>query len=240
MNKNAAEFKTEQDDVFGRISSRYDTLCDLFSFGIHRLWKRKVATLISDEPWTVLLDVASGTGDIVKRIVDKKHFTENAKIIASDISPKMLYLAEKKLKPYEEFIEYQILNAHDLNSIETSSIDAYSMSLGLKICNREKALTEAFRVLRPGGRIITLEASNIKPDWLHQLYLRYMAICIPLLGWIASNGDKSAYGYLLQGVNDFPTAEALQTEMENIGFTDVSFTRLSLGIVAIHIARKPA
>jgi ubiquinone/menaquinone biosynthesis C-methylase UbiE len=95
------------------------------------------------------------------------------------------------------------------------------------------------RVLRPGGRLIALEASNISWRLLHRVYLRYMALCMPIIGWIATGGDASAYRYLLKGIQDFPTAEALVSELSSLGFQDVSFERLSLGIVAIHMARKP-
>ncbi|WP_020406410.1 ubiquinone/menaquinone biosynthesis methyltransferase [Hahella ganghwensis] len=239
MKKNAAEFETGNDDVFGRIASRYDVLCDLFSLGIHRLWKRKVALLISQEPWNELLDSASGTGDIVLKILNNKQLSDEHQIVASDICPNMLSLAREKLKEFKRHIEFELLDAHDMSSVESSSVDVYSMSLGLKICNREKAIAEAYRVLRPGGRLITLEASNIKFDWLHRAYLAYMSLCMPLIGWIATGGDGSAYKYLLQGVKDFPNAEGLRTEMENAGFHDVTFERMSLGIVAIHVARKP-
>jgi demethylmenaquinone methyltransferase / 2-methoxy-6-polyprenyl-1,4-benzoquinol methylase len=94
-------------------------------------------------------------------------------------------------------------------------------------------------VLKPGGRIIVLEASNIRWSWLHSAYLAYMSACIPLMGYLATGGDASAYKYLLAGVKDFPTAEALATEMAAMGFVDVTFERLSLGIMAIHTARKP-
>ena len=157
---NAAEFTWRHDDVFGRIASRYDLLCDVFSFGIHRLWKRKVARRIAG-------------------------------------------------------------------------------ALGLKICNRQLVFAEAFRVLRPGGRLIVLEASNIRSTILHQLYLAYMSICMPALGWLATGGDASAYRYLLRGIREFPSAEALAAEIHQHGFQEVTFERQSLGIVAIHAARKP-
>src|SRR5688572_22220413 len=97
--KNAAEFSTQQDDVFGRIANRYDLLCDLFSFGIHRLWKRRVARIIAEESWSELLDCATGTGDIILRVLQNKNLELNQKIIASDISPQMLEIAEKRLNP---------------------------------------------------------------------------------------------------------------------------------------------
>jgi ubiquinone/menaquinone biosynthesis C-methylase UbiE len=87
--------------------------------------------------------------------------------------------------------------------------------------------------------MISLEASNISISWLHRLYLAYMALCMPVIGWLATGGDASAYRYLLKGIQDFPTAEGLADELSGMGFQDVSFERLSLGIVAIHIARKP-
>jgi SAM-dependent methyltransferase len=119
------------------------------------------------------------------------------------------------------------------------SVDAYSISLCLKIFNRSRVLDEAFRVLRPGGRLIVLEASNIPWKPLHLAYLSYMSICMPALGWLAMGGDSSAYTYLLRGIRGFPTAEALALEIREHGFEDVAFERRSLGIVAIHSARKP-
>ncbi len=236
---NSAGFESSHDDVFGRIAGRYDLLCDLFSFGIHRLWKRRVAEVIAQDQWDELLDVASGTGDIVLRVRDNQQIKSNQTVRVSDISPKMLALAEKKLVQRKAQVKLSVLDAEDLASIAANSVDIYSMSLCMKICNRDLAMQEAWRVLKPGGRMVVLEASRIKYRWLHWLYLKYMAVCMPVLGWIASGGDASAYQYLLKGVQGFPGAEELQKEIEALGFEEVSFERLSLGIVAIHVARKP-
>lgn len=235
---NAAEFVAQSDDVFGRIASRYDRLCDLFSFGIHRMWKRRVADIIAQEEWQTLLDGATGTGDIMLRVL-KKQIPASRRIIASDISPQMLAIAQSKLGQHGEQVRLCQLDMHSMPDIASESVDAYSISMGLKICQRHLALQEALRVLRPDGRLIILEASNIRPAWLHRAYLMYMAICTPAIGWIATGGDASAYKYLLHGVREFPSAEQLAAEMREMGFSDIKFERLSLGIVAVHTARKP-
>ena len=235
---NAAEFAPSADDVFGRIARRYDFLSDVFSLGIHRLWKRRVASVIANEPWSTLLDGATGTGDIILRVL--AHESAGARnIIAADISPQMLAIAERKLSRHTGRVSVRQLNAEAMMSIPNDSLDAYPISLCLKICNRTAALREALRVLKPGGRIVVLEASNIRWRFVHGIYLAYVSLCMPALGWLATGGDASAYRYLLQGIREFPGAEALAAEMADLGFTDVRFERLSLGIVAIHVARKP-
>lgn len=235
---NSASFSQQNDDVFGRIASRYDRLCDVFSFGIHRLWKRRVAQRILSENWNTLLDGATGTGDILLRVMENPS-SSGRNVIASDVSARMLAIAGKRLHQYRDSVQLQLLDAENMPSIHSESVDAYSISLGLKICNRQLAIQEALRVLKPGGRLIILEASNIRWAPLNRCYLLYMSICMPLVGWLATGGDASAYTYLLKGIRNFPTAEKLAEELQSSGFSDVTFERLSLGIVAIHTARKP-
>ena len=237
--ENAADFAWRHDDVFGRIASRYDLLCDVFSLGIHRLWKRRVARRIAGEPWSVLLDGATGTGDIILRVLAHQA-TEGRTVIAADISEQMLAMAQCRLGAEVGRVQLRQLDAEAMPAVADASVDAYSMSLVMKICDRRRALDEAFRVLRPGGRLVVLEASNIRWRWLHRAYFAYMATCMPVLGWLATGGDASAYKYLLHGIRDFPAAEAFADEIAARGFREVQFERLSLGIVAIHTARKPA
>ena len=239
QSSNVADFHSQVDDVFGRIANRYDLLCDLFSLGIHRLWKRRVAELIAREPWTCLLDAAAGTGDVVLRVTNHQGLQSRQVVIASDISPQMLMIARKRAGTLAASLDFRVLDAHSMPDIQSDSIDLYSISLGLKICDRATVLQEALRVLHPGGRFVSLEASNIVWPWLQRAYLAYMSLCMPLIGWAATGGDASAYHYLLRGIKEFPSAETLAKEISSLGFEDVSFERLSLGIVAIHVARKP-
>ncbi len=238
-NTNAAAFDARADDVFARIAGRYDVLCDLFSLGLHRLWKRRVAQLIAAQPWKRMLDAAAGTGDICVRLVPRLTSAAGRELIVSDLCPEMLRIARERTRGLDAPIDFRVLDAHAMPSIASSSIDLYSMSLGLKICDRRRALVEAFRVLRPGGRLITLEASAIVSPWLQRAYLVYMRWCMPLIGRLATGGDASAYLYLLRGIESFPNADGLAREIETIGFDDVRFERMTLGIVAIHLARKP-
>ena len=238
--ENAAAFDPGADDVFGRIAGRYDVLCDVFSLGLHRLWKQRVAQLIAAEPWSDMLDAAAGTGAVVRRVIANDAALQGRRIIVSDISPQMLGIARQRTVQSLVPLEFRILDAHAMPSLADASFDLYSISLGLKICDRRRVLAEAMRLLKPGGRFIALEASAITWPWLHRQYLRYMGVCMPAIGWLATGGDASAYRYLLKGVHDFPDAEGLAREMRDVGYADVTFERLSLGIVAIHMARKPA
>jgi len=217
---NAASFDATRDDVFNRIASRYDQLSDLFSFCIQ-------------------LDVAAGTGDIALRVAKKLGAEKQRNCIVSDICPAMLDIARRRAGRLANALEFQTLDAHCLTTIETASIDLYSMSLGMKICDRKLALAEAWRVLRPGGTFICLEASEIPIRFLHSAYLTYMRLCMPVVGWAATGGDTSAYDYLLKGVREFPGADGFADEIAAQGFIEVAYERLSPGIVAIHFARKP-
>ena len=236
---NAARFSEQSDDVFGRIASRYNLLSDLFSLGIHRHWKRRVARKIASEDWTELLDTASGTGDIVLRVLRNRGASGSRRVVASDTCPQMLNIAGRRLAQMGQHVELRILDAQRMPDVAANSVDLFSISLGLKICDRVAVLREALRVLKPGGRLITLEASDIPVAWLQRAYLRYMRLCMPIIGWIATAGDASAYRYLLRGIEEFPGAEQLAQQIRELGFEEVRFERLSLGIVAIHTARKP-
>jgi demethylmenaquinone methyltransferase/2-methoxy-6-polyprenyl-1,4-benzoquinol methylase len=237
---NAASFDASHDDIFNRIASRYDLLCDLFSLFIHRSWKSRMARRILALPWQCMLDVASGTGDIALRVVGNLDAEKGRTCIVSDICPAMLAIARGRATRLAGAVQFQTLDAHRLTTIETASIDLYSMSLGMKICDRKLALAEAWRVLRPGGAFICLEASEIPVRFLHRAYLTYMRLCMPVVGWAATGGDTSAYEYLLKGVCGFPGAQKFADEIAKQGFVEVTYERLSLGIVAIHSARKPA
>ena len=235
---NAASFSAHRDDVFARIAGRYDVLCDLFSFGIHRLWKRRMVARMAAHRGQVIFDAASGTGDIPLRLL-RRGLNTDRKLWVTDLCPQMLAMAQRKLAPFSARVKIVERDAENLHQVESESVDLYSMSFGMKICNRHRVLAEAFRVLKPGGSFFCLEAAQISPRFLHRAYLRYMDWCLPLIGRIAASGDASAYDYLLRGVHEFPDQAAFAKELEAAGFRAVRYENLTLGIVALHEATKP-
>jgi demethylmenaquinone methyltransferase/2-methoxy-6-polyprenyl-1,4-benzoquinol methylase len=236
---NAASFDSARDNVFSRIAARYDVLCDLFSLGIHRRWKRRMAQRILAASWSNMLDVAAGTGHISLRVIQGLDPAQGRTCVVSDICPQMLDIARRRAGVPTPTVEFRTIDAHHMTSVPSQSVDLYSISLGMKICDRHQVLREAWRVLRPGGTFICLEASEIPVAAVQRAYLAYMNVCMPIVGWVATGGDASAYLYLLKGVRGFPGAEELAREVAAQGFVDVEFERMSFGIVAIHVARKP-
>lgn len=243
MADNSARFDPLTDDVFARIAGKYDYLCDIFSVGAHRLWKRKMSIEIAANKNSKILDMATGTGDIALRVVKRLGTTKsNSTVIASDICPAMLNIAKTKARRHgipETILSFEILDAHDLKSVADNSIDIYALSFAMKICDRDKLIPEALRVLKPNGTLYCLEASRIPLKPLHWVYLKYMEWCIPVIAKIVTGGDRSAHDYLLKGIYDMPDQKTFKTELESYGFQNVSFKNLSFGIIALHKAEKP-
>jgi ubiquinone/menaquinone biosynthesis methyltransferase len=196
-----------------------------------------MARQIASDRGSSVLDVASGTGDIAIRVARRKDAADKI-IVAGDICPAMLAIAKRKASHHAIRIDFRYLDAHELD-VPDSSVDAYAISFGMKICDRVRVLQEAFRVLKPGGRIYCLEASRIPVSFVHAAYLRYMDWCLPLIASIATDGDRSAYDYLLRGIHDFPGAPLLAREIESFGFQNASYRYMTFGIVALHVAAKP-
>ena len=235
-NKNSANYDSH-DDVFARTAESYDLLCDLFSLYSHRLWKSRLAKEIVKTDGDVLLDIAAGTGDIALRVASNKN-RKTKKIILGDLCPKMLEVAKNKALKKGVKCEFEIINAHDLSSYKDNSVDIISISFAMKICERDKVLLQAHRVLKSGGTFYCLEAARIPITVLHKLYLGYMSLCVPLIATIVTKGDRSAYNYLLKGINDFPNQKQLKIEIEQSGFRNVKYINMTFGIVALHSGKK--
>jgi demethylmenaquinone methyltransferase / 2-methoxy-6-polyprenyl-1,4-benzoquinol methylase len=241
MSTNAAEFAPVVDDVFTRIARRYDLLCDVFSLGAHRYWKNQMAQEISQSAKGIILDVGSGTGDIPYRLLqriseDKMSGVES--LIVSDICPAMMDIAKERIGFQNPKVLFRMHDGYNLQDIPDESVDIYTTSFVMKICDRERIVSEARRVLKKGGSFYCLEAARIPLPFLHRMYLMYMDWCLPVIARIATGGDQSAFLYLLKGVHGFPTQTEFVSELSKSGFTNVTYRNLTFGIVALHKAVK--
>jgi len=227
------------DDVFHSVARRYDLMNDLMSAGMHRVWKDAMVTALNppkDRRWHSL-DVAGGTGDIAFRIVEASR--GNAEVTVLDINGSMLQVgrerAEKRgLAQNLSFVE---ANAEDL-PFEDNSFDAYTIAFGIRNVPRiDAALGEAWRVLKPGGRFLCLEFSQVDVPGLDKIYDLYSFNMIPAIGR-AVTGDAEAYRYLVESIRKFPDQETFLGMVKKAGFGNAAYRNLSLGIACLHSGWK--
>ncbi len=237
--RNPAAFDADTDDVFARIAHKYDRLHDIFSFRIHRIWKSAMARKMAELPGTMIFDAGAGTGDIPDRffrLLTENHDDRQAAVTLGDSCPQMLDVARDRLG---DKVRYEICDVHDLANIPDSSFDIYTNAFLMKLCSIEGMTGEAFRILKPGGYFVTLEASQIPFPPLRWLYLRYMGLCLPLIARLSGETDESIWKYFLRGINKMPPPDAISKIFADAGFDTISYKRMSLGIVALHVAQKP-
>ena len=227
------------DDVFHKVASRYDLMNDLMSGGLHRVWKDIFAARIRPSKKAPFrhLDVAGGTGDIAFRVADRG--SPSTEVVVLDINPEMLEEGRRRAarRRFEARLEFVEANAEEL-PFPPGSFDCYTIAFGIRNVPRiDKALAEAYRVLRRGGTFLCLEFSHVNVPVLDRIYETYSFRCIPLLGRLVA-GDAEPYRYLVESIARFPDAESFQEKIARAGFERASFTRLSGGIVAIHSGWK--
>lgn len=219
--------------VFERVASRYDVMNDVMSLGIHRLWKSRFVESLPLRKDGVYLDVAGGTGDIAQSLYRRlKSFGMNASLTVSDINPAMIKVGQKRY-PH---LAWLLANAEAL-PLEDNSVDVYTIAFGLRnVTQREKAIQEAFRVLRPGGKFACLEFSHIQAP-LQKLYDFYSFHIIPKMGEYIAH-DKESYQYLSESIRTFLTRDELLRIMKQTGFDRARYEIYTGGIVALHTGYK--
>ena len=221
-------------NVFDKVFDKYDLMNDFMSFGIHRLWKKDLIHWMNPGKNKTLLDVACGTGDLAKLFQDKSNnmnFT-----ICVDPNEGMISKGKEKLKKYSN-IKWIIGSAENL-PVKDESCDYYSISFGLRNTkNIDKSLSEAYRVLKPGGRIMVLEFSQIPVPLGQWFYDRYSFNLIPKMGELIAN-DRSSYQYLVESIRKFPDQETFLGMVEATGFENAKYRNLSLGIACLHSGWK--
>ena len=219
--------------VFNKVYDKYDLMNDFMSFGIHRIWKKSLMNWMGPSTNKKYLDVACGTGDLGKLYLD--YTDKNYEIVSLDSNYKMIEKGKKRLSDYKN-IKWIVAEAEKL-PMENNSFDFYTISFGLRNTkNLNKSLSEAYRVLKPGGRYMCLEFSKIQNSNLDFLYKNYSKL-IPHIGK-AVVGDKNPYEYLTKSIEEFVNQEELINLMKQNNFKNCSYRNLSGGIVAIHSGWK--
>lgn len=214
--------------VFQAVAPRYDLMNDMMSFGIHRLWKRRLVKMVSPQSDELIVDLAGGTGDIAEKMA-----ADGRTVIVIDPSEAMMAEGERR---GIRGVEFRV-GAGESIPLEDHSVDRLTISFGIRnMTNMEQALREIHRVLKPGGKMYCLEFS--RPHWLIKpFYDLHSFYVIPRLGaWVAK--APIAYNYLVESIRRFPDQEEMRRLMEEAGFSDVSYRNLTFGIAAIHIGEK--
>jgi demethylmenaquinone methyltransferase/2-methoxy-6-polyprenyl-1,4-benzoquinol methylase len=232
----AGEKQRFVDDVFSRVAGRYDLMNDLMSFGVHRAWKNDFVAMLNPRPPLSVIDVAGGTGDIAFRIADTGG--PRTRVTVCDINADMLSVGrERATRDERTGLTFAQGNAEGLPFADRS-FDAYTIAFGIRnVPAIDKALAEAFRVLKIGGRFLCLEFSSVDIPGLDRLYAAYSAAVIPMLGRIVA-GDEASYRYLVESIRRFPRPALFTRMIEAAGFRRVTHRPLSGNIAAIHSAWK--
>jgi demethylmenaquinone methyltransferase/2-methoxy-6-polyprenyl-1,4-benzoquinol methylase len=224
------------DDVFHSVARRYDLMNDLMSGGLHRAWKDALVTAVnppkSGREFTVL-DLAGGTGDVAFRIAQAGG--AGTRIIVCDINPDMLDVGRERAGEHglDGVVTFEQGNAEEL-AYPDRSFDCVTIAFGIRNVPRiGRALDEAYRVLKIGGRFLCLEFSSVDVPGLDALYQLYSFQVIPRVGEVVT-GDREAYQYLVESIRKFPKPKAFAQMMEAAGFRRVSFSPMTGGVVALH------
>jgi len=219
--------------VFDQVFDKYDLMNDFMSFGIHRLWKKNLINLMNPSKNKNLIDVACGTGDIGKLYLDNTDISNN--ITCIDPNKGMIAKGKKKLINYKN-VNWIISEAERL-PIKSDLFDFYTISFGLRNTkDLNRTLSEAYRVLKPGGRFLCLEFSQIQNENLKFIYKQYSKL-IPLIGKYVV-GNKQPYEYLLESIEKFVSQDELLELMSKNKFQKCNYKNLSNGIVSIHSGWK--
>src|SRR6056297_1460386 len=214
--------------VFGSVASKYDVMNDAMSFGIHRIWKDAMMDWLAPRPGQRLLDMAGGTGDISFRFL-KRAGAGHATVL--DLTEPMLVEGRKRAEAeaMADSLDWVVGDAMAL-PFEDNTFDVYTISFGIRNVTRpEQALAEAFRVLRPGGRLMVLEFSQMTNPALQWAYDRYSYNVIPAMGQAVAD-DRESYQYLVESIRRFPDQETFAGMIRGTGFAQVRYRNMSMGI----------
>jgi demethylmenaquinone methyltransferase/2-methoxy-6-polyprenyl-1,4-benzoquinol methylase len=222
--------------VFSSVASRYDIMNDVMSGGIHRLWKDAMMDWLAPRAGQRLLDVAGGTGDISFRFL-KRAGSGHATVL--DLTEPMLIEGRKRAEAEKlsDQLDWVVGDAMALPFAD-NTFDVYTISFGIRNVTRpEVALAEAYRVLRPGGRLMVLEFSQIPNEGLQKLYDLYSFNVIPRMGQMIAN-DRDSYQYLVESIRKFPDQETFLSMVRTAGFDQAKYRNMTMGVACLHSGWK--
>ena len=231
-----AEKAKKVQGVFTSVASKYDVMNDVMSLGVHRIWKEVMMDWLAPRPSQKLLDVAGGTGDISFKFL-KRAGSGHATVL--DITENMLIEGRKRAEANQvlDSLNWVVGDAMALPFAD-NSFDVYTISFGIRnVTCPQEALNEAFRVLRPGGRLMVLEFSQIPVPLAQKAYDFYSFNVIPRMGKLIAN-DRDSYQYLIESIRKFPNQETFLSMVRQAGFENANYRNLSLGISALHSGWK--
>ncbi|MEQ6885503.1 bifunctional demethylmenaquinone methyltransferase/2-methoxy-6-polyprenyl-1,4-benzoquinol methylase UbiE [Salicola sp. Rm-C-2C1-2] len=231
--------KTERvGQVFSSVAGRYDLMNDLMSMGIHRLWKRFTIELSSVRPGHRILDIAGGTGDLTMQFADR--VGTQGEVVLADINQEMLEVGRERLidRGYAGRVDYVQANAECL-PFPDNYFNAVSIAFGLRnVTDKDLALREMTRVLKPGGKLLILEFSKPVNPLLNKAYDTYSFTALPLMGRLVA-GDSESYKYLAESIRMHPDQQTLKHMMQDAGLVQCKYHNMTGGIVALHAGVKP-
>lgn len=222
--------------VFSSVASKYDVMNDVMSVGIHRIWKDAMMDWLAPRAGGRLLDVAGGTGDISFRFLTRAG-SGHATVL--DLTEPMLVEGRKRAEAAQmsDSLDWVVGDAMAL-PFEDNTFDVYTISFGIRNVTRpQEALNEAFRVLRPGGRLMVLEFSQLPNPMMQAAYDAYSFNVIPRMGQMIA-GDRDSYQYLVESIRKFPDQETFLDMVRAAGFENASYRNMSMGIAALHSGWK--
>ena len=226
--------------VFTNVASRYDVMNDVMSGGVHRLWKDAMMDWLAPRPGQRLLDVAGGTGDISFRFLDR---AGDAEAVVLDMTEQMLVEGRRRAEANTnagaraDRLDWIVGDAMQL-PFEDNSFDVYTISFGIRNVTRiPDALSEAYRVLRPGGRLMVLEFSQLPNPAMQWAYDRYSFNVIPAMGKMIAD-DRDSYQYLVESIRKFPDQESFAAMIRQAGFDQVKYRNMTFGVAALHSGWK--
>ena len=223
-------------NVFTSVASKYDIMNDVMSMGVHRIWKEAMMDWLAPKPGQKLLDVAGGTGDISFKFIKRSGAAHSTVL---DITENMLLEGRKRAEANQlvDSLNWIVGDAMSLPFAD-NSFDVYTISFGIRnVTQPQIALDEAFRVLRPGGRLMVLEFSQIPVPLAQKAYDLYSFNVIPVMGKLITN-DRDSYQYLVESIRKFPDQETFLSMLQQSGFENASYRNLSFGIAVLHSGWK--